>query len=122
MSACRRIAILVFSLGAVLAAQPAPAPSPDLRSFLSVDAPVVALVHARVVDGTGAPAREDQTLILRGGRIEAMGAASTLPRVVRGRVVLARAQWRWNRAELAAIGGVSWPGRRTTSILPTPES
>jgi len=78
MSACRRIAILVFSLGAVLAAQPAPAPSPDLRSFLSVDAPVVALVHARVVDGTGAPAREDQTLILRGGRIEAMGAAATL--------------------------------------------
>jgi imidazolonepropionase-like amidohydrolase len=53
-------------------------PSSEVRSFLKVDAPVVALVHARVVDGTGAPAREDQTLILRDGRIEAMGAASTV--------------------------------------------
>ena len=51
---------------------------PTLRPFVSVEAPVVALVHARVVDGTGAPAREDQTLILREGRIEAMGPASTL--------------------------------------------
>jgi Amidohydrolase family len=78
MSACRRIVPLAFALGGMLAAQPTPAPSPGLRPFLSVDAPVVALVHARVVDGTGAPAREDQTLILRGGRIEAMGATSTL--------------------------------------------
>ncbi|MDR3683154.1 MAG: amidohydrolase family protein, partial [Geothrix sp.] len=79
MSACRsRLAPLAFALGAVLAAQPPPAPSAGIRPFLSVDAPVVALVHARVVDGTGAPAREDQTLILRDGRIEALGAASTL--------------------------------------------
>ncbi|WP_257306758.1 amidohydrolase family protein [Geothrix campi] len=50
--------------------------SPEVRSFLKVDAPVVALVHARVVDGTGAPALEDQALVLRNGRIDAMGAAS----------------------------------------------
>jgi imidazolonepropionase-like amidohydrolase len=50
--------------------------SAEVRSFLKVDAPVVALTHARVVDGTGAPALEDQTLVLRNGRIEAMGAAS----------------------------------------------
>jgi len=74
----RSITALTFTLGATLLAQPAPAPSAEVRPFLKVDAPVVALVHARVVDGTGAPAREDQTLILRHGRIEAMGAASTL--------------------------------------------
>lgn len=73
-----RTAILTLALGALLAAQPVPRPAAGIRPFLSVDAPVVALVHARVVDGTGAPAREDQTLILREGRIEAMGAASTL--------------------------------------------
>lgn len=71
-----RISGLLATLGTLLAAQVKP--SPEVRQFLKVDAPVVALVHARVVDGTGAPAREDQTLILRDGRIEAMGAAATL--------------------------------------------
>lgn len=51
---------------------------PALRPFVSVEAPVVALVHARVIDGTGAPAREGQTLIVRNGRIEAMGADAAL--------------------------------------------
>ena len=78
MFACRSIASLTLALGTALGAQPAPAPSAEIRQFLKVDAPVVALVHVRVVDGTGAPAREDQTLLLRGGRIEAMGAASSL--------------------------------------------
>ena len=41
----------------------------------------VALTHARVIDGTGAPARADQTLILRDGNIAAVGAtsATTVP-------------------------------------------
>jgi imidazolonepropionase-like amidohydrolase len=78
MSAHARLASLAFALGTALAAQPGPSPSAEVRAFLKVDAPVVALLHARVVDGTGAPAREDQTLILRDGRIEAMGAASTV--------------------------------------------
>jgi enamidase len=51
-----------------------------IRGFVSVDAPVVALTHARVIDGTGAPARDDQTLVLRDGLIAAIGpAASTAP-------------------------------------------
>jgi imidazolonepropionase-like amidohydrolase len=63
------LAALALRLGAQV-----PTPSAELRQYLKVEAPVVALVHARVVDGTGAPAREDQTLLLRGGRIEAMGS------------------------------------------------
>jgi imidazolonepropionase-like amidohydrolase len=55
-----------------------PAPSSEVRLFLKVDSHLLALVHVRVVDGTGAPAREDQTLILRDGRIEAMGASLSL--------------------------------------------
>jgi hypothetical protein len=78
MSARTRLSALAFTLGTALAAQPGPAPSTEVRAFLKVDAPVVALVHARVVDGTGVPAREDQTLILRDGRIEAMGASSAV--------------------------------------------
>jgi len=67
---------LLATLGSLLGAQPTP--SPELRTYISVDAPVVALLHARVIDGTGNPAREDQTLILRGGRIEAMGPAASV--------------------------------------------
>lgn len=76
MSSSWRSTALIFLLGTLLAAQVRP--SPEVRQFLTVDAPVVALVHARVVDGTGSPAQEDQTLILRDGRIEAMGAASAV--------------------------------------------
>ena len=34
--------------------------SPDVRQFVKVDAPVVALTHVRVIDGTGSSARDDQ--------------------------------------------------------------
>ena len=55
-----------------------PTLSPAVRSFIAVDSPVVALTHARVIDGTGAPAREDQTLIIRDGRIAALGASQSV--------------------------------------------
>ena len=61
----------------VLSAQPRPL-SPNVARYVSVNAPVVALTHARVVDGTGAAAREDQTIVLRGDRIDAVGSASTV--------------------------------------------
>ena len=45
-----------------------------IRQFVSVNAPVVAMTHVRVIDGTGAPAREDQTLVIRDGNIVALGS------------------------------------------------
>ena len=51
--------------------------TPGVQRFVSVDAPIVALTHAHLVDGTGAPARSDQTIIIRGSRIEAVGPSST---------------------------------------------
>jgi imidazolonepropionase-like amidohydrolase len=53
--------------------------SPEVKGFVSVDAPVVALTHARVVDGTGGPVREDQTLVISGGKIQALSAAPAVP-------------------------------------------
>jgi enamidase len=44
-----------------------------VRGFVKVDAPIVALTHVRVIDGTGAPAKENQTLILRNGDITDVG-------------------------------------------------
>src|SRR5690606_37373892 len=64
---------LIVAVGcAVMGAQQAPV-TDAVRPFVAVDAPVVALVNARVIDGTGAPPREGQTLILRDGRIAEVG-------------------------------------------------
>lgn len=51
------------------------------RPYVTVDAPVVALTHVRLIDGTGAAPREGQTILIRDGRIAAAGAdgAVTIP-------------------------------------------
>jgi imidazolonepropionase-like amidohydrolase len=40
---------------------------------IAVEAPVIALRHVTVIDGTGARARRDQTVIISGPRIQAVG-------------------------------------------------
>ena len=52
--------------------------SPQVKAFVKVDAPAVALTHVRVIDGTGAVAREDQTIVLSRGKIESVGDASSV--------------------------------------------
>lgn len=52
--------------------------SPAVMRFVAVDAPVVALAHVRVVDGTGRPALDDQTILISGGRIAAVGKAASV--------------------------------------------
>ncbi len=54
----------------------AQAPSPLVKQYIKIDAPVVALTHVRVIDGTGAAAREDQTILVSYGKIESVGDAS----------------------------------------------
>ena len=49
--------------------------SPTVQAFVKVNGPVVALTHVRVIDGTGAAAREDQTVILNRGKIQSVGDA-----------------------------------------------
>ena len=51
--------------------------SAEVRAFVKVDAPVVALAHVRVIDGTGATAREDQTVVISKGKIESVGDAAS---------------------------------------------
>ncbi len=72
------IALIVFPVWGMAAPAGPAALSPGVMDFVSVDAPVVALTHARVIDGTGAAALEDQTLLLRGGRIAALGDSSAV--------------------------------------------
>ena len=51
--------------------------SPEVRGFVKVDAPVVALTHVRVIDGTGAAAREEQTIVISRGKIESVSDAAS---------------------------------------------
>ena len=44
----------------------------QVASLLSVNAPVVAIAHATLIDGTGAPARNDQTVVVSDGKITAV--------------------------------------------------
>ncbi|HEX4542365.1 MAG TPA: amidohydrolase family protein [Candidatus Acidoferrum sp.] len=61
--------------------QAAPKLAPEVRAFVKEDAPLLALTHVRVIDGTGSAPRADQTLIIRDGKISALGdaAATKIP-------------------------------------------
>src|SRR3954464_7576973 len=61
-------------LGASVAAQPQGAD--PLRPYIKVDAPVIALTHVRVIDGTGAAAKDNQTIVIRGGNVAELGDAA----------------------------------------------
>src|SRR5271156_328771 len=67
---------LLFLLVALLVATVAVAQTPkaaDVVDFISVDAPVIVLNHVRVIDGTGAAAKEDQVVVIAGGKILSIG-------------------------------------------------
>ena len=52
--------------------------APAVSAFVKEDAATIALTHVRVVDGTGAAPKSDQTLVIADGKIAALGdAAST---------------------------------------------
>jgi imidazolonepropionase-like amidohydrolase len=72
----RALPIIVWALtliltGELLAAQAVL--TPGVAAFVTVRAPIVALEHARVIDGSGAAAREDQTVLIVDGRIARVG-------------------------------------------------
>jgi imidazolonepropionase-like amidohydrolase len=54
-------------------------PSQSLRPFIAIDTPVVVIRNVRVIDGTGAPARDGQTIVIRDGKI--VFADSALPKL-----------------------------------------
>lgn len=73
------IASIILVVTNLLPAQTASSLSPEVRAFVSVDAPVIALTHVRVIDGTGVPPVEDQTIVVEHGRIQAVGSAANTP-------------------------------------------
>ena len=49
-----------------------PTLSPAVKAFVTVDAPTIVLINVRVIDGTGALARENQMVLIRNGTIESV--------------------------------------------------
>jgi enamidase len=66
---------LVLLIAAAVAWQP-PAMSKNVQQYVRTSAPVIALTNVRVIDGTGAPARPDQTIVLKNGVIAEIGDAA----------------------------------------------
>ncbi len=69
---------LALGLSPALTAQ-RPTLSPQARQFVSVDDPVIAITNVRVIDGTGAAPVEGQTVVLRDGKIAAVGGSVSVP-------------------------------------------
>jgi len=68
-----KLSILLLSCCAIVSF----AQAPDRQQFIRTEAPVIALVHVRVIDGTGAAARDDQTIVISGGKIQSVEPAAT---------------------------------------------
>lgn len=52
--------------------------SPQVTPFIKVNAPVVAITHVKLVDGTGNAAKGDQTVIINNGKIQQVGNANSV--------------------------------------------
>jgi imidazolonepropionase-like amidohydrolase len=70
-----------------LAAQSYDQLSNSVRDLVSVAEPVVALTNVRVIDGTGATPRDGQTVVIRNGRIAAVGPAASTAAPAGARVI-----------------------------------
>ncbi len=71
-----------------LVAQRAEAYANSVRAFIAVDAPRVVIEGVRLVDGTGAPARDDMRVVIEGERIVAVESAEGEPGAAPGTVIV----------------------------------
>jgi imidazolonepropionase-like amidohydrolase len=72
------LGILLAAIFFAVRAQEHPSLSPVTKSFITVDSPVVALDHVRIIDGTGAPAALDQTLLIENGTIREIAKSGSV--------------------------------------------
>ena len=67
--------LLLFSVSVSFAQQS------ERQQFIRVEAPLIALTNVRVIDGTGAAPRDNQTILIANGKIDMIGptASTTYP-------------------------------------------
>ena len=64
--------LLILSITSTTLAQ-----TPDRQQFIRTEAPVIALTHVRIIDGTGGPVKEDQTILISDGKIQSIEPTAT---------------------------------------------
>jgi imidazolonepropionase-like amidohydrolase len=72
-----KITTVLFFLFIVSISCLAQGPQSDRQQFIRVEAPVIALTHVRVIDGTGAAPLEDQTIVIADGKIQSIAPSAT---------------------------------------------
>jgi len=78
MSRSRLVMLSAFIAAQVSLAAQRPIISDALRPYVKVDAPIIALTNTRVIDGTGVPARDGQTIIIQGDTIAEVGDSRSI--------------------------------------------
>jgi imidazolonepropionase-like amidohydrolase len=77
----RIVTVLAFVLSVAFISAPqsfAQRQPEPIKDFIRVQSPVIALDHVRLIDGTGAAAKADQTIVISGGKITAIGNAGAV--------------------------------------------
>lgn len=79
-----KLFVAVFTLAAAalspLSNAAMPTLSPQIQAYVAYSQPLLAITHVRVIDGNGTRATENQTVLLRDGRIAAIGTHVKLPK------------------------------------------
>ncbi|HJT71892.1 MAG TPA: hypothetical protein VJ731_16955, partial [Terriglobales bacterium] len=73
-----RMRLLLCALALIGIAIAQSAKDSDVAEFIALNAQVLVLNHVRVIDGTGAPAKDDQAVVIANGKIQAIGPASSV--------------------------------------------
>jgi len=68
--------ILIALLFILTGASNAQELSEGVKAYVKISAPVIALTHVRLIDGTGAAPLQDQTVVISNGKVESVGDTS----------------------------------------------
>src|SRR5689334_23911053 len=79
LAAVLLIGLLLLAGGCRKLAQKQVDPTASGDEFIYTKSPVIALTHVQIIDGTGAPAKKDQTIVIDRGRIRAVGSTADTP-------------------------------------------
>ena len=66
---------ILFLFGCILSAFAQP--QSERQQLIRIEAPLIALTHVRVIDGTGATPLEDQTIVIADGKIRSISPSSS---------------------------------------------
>jgi imidazolonepropionase-like amidohydrolase len=84
LATCAQYAFVSATLGVLMSTGCRETPG---MTSISINTPVIAITHVRIIDGTGAPAVEDQTIVIQHGRISTFGSAAAVRPPTDARVV-----------------------------------